>query len=96
MARLTAKGTPTDPPIVYATFLGMHSGTGADSIWVTGSGGEVWGNLHNAELPAPPSGLATSLNGLSIDPMNEDVLYAAYGSIPFRSEDAGVTWQELP
>lgn len=86
---LTIEMDPSNSKIVYL-------GTKSDGLWKSMDGGEIWYQIRDANKKLSHR---ANIYDIAIDPNNTNIIYAGayqqrYGRL-FRSQDAGITWEEL-
>ncbi len=98
---------PTDPDVVYVAAQGhLWGNTGERGLFKTSDGGKTWARLENG-LPVDGK---TGCTHVQVDPLDPDVLYAAFwerlrrpyrfdsggpnGGL-FKSSDGGQSWTKL-
>ncbi|HYL04793.1 MAG TPA: hypothetical protein VE075_02070 [Thermoanaerobaculia bacterium] len=77
---------PSNPARVYASGpIAPHAPAGP-TFYRSDDGGATWTGVGAMSTSAP--------HGLAVDPLDEDLVYAAAGGVQ-RSRDGGVTWEML-
>ena len=82
------------PPFLYVSFYKDELPDDRDAIWVSGNGGEAFGNIYGDNMPSN-----SGVGMLSVNPAYLVVLYATTTTSStfinaYKSEDNGLTWND--